>query len=85
MSTLRLHSTDVVTNSQTSAKTPNKAHSLAASYDLCAEHDKMLIDMRDSGESWADIRKAWEEKTGDATATSTLPNRYSYVTPFFPF
>ncbi|KAK5175427.1 uncharacterized protein LTR77_000566 [Saxophila tyrrhenica] len=58
-------------------KAPNKSKALATSYDLCEEHDKMLIDMRDSGASWTDIRKAWEEKVGDATAYSTLPNRYS--------
>jgi hypothetical protein len=52
---------------------------MPTTYELCAEHDKMLVDMRDSRKSWDDIRKAWEEMTGDKTAYSTLPNRYSYV------
>jgi hypothetical protein len=50
---------------------------MGTTYDLCGEHDKMLIDMRDSGKSWDEIRKAWENMTGDKTAYSTLPNRYS--------
>ncbi|KAK3056908.1 hypothetical protein LTR09_001946 [Extremus antarcticus] len=58
-------------------KTPNKSLALATSYDLCAEHDKMLIDMRDRGDAWPDIRAAWEKMVGDKTAHSTLPNRYS--------
>lgn len=39
--------------------------------------DKMLVRMKDKGRSWAGIRKAWEKKTGQKTAASTLPNRYS--------
>lgn len=33
--------------------------------------------MRDDGRSWADIRKVYEETTGEPIGQSTLPNRYS--------
>ena len=35
--------------------------------------------MRDSGQSWPNIRKEWEKVTGEKTGSSTLPNRYSYA------
>lgn len=43
-----------------------------------ADHaDRKLIEMRDAGSSWADIRAEWEKLTGEKTGLSTLPNRYS--------
>ncbi|KAK3697296.1 hypothetical protein LTR37_017529 [Vermiconidia calcicola] len=58
-------------------KTPNKALPMANSYALSADHDKMLIDKRNAGASWEEIRKEWAKMTGEQTAHSTLPNRYS--------
>lgn len=46
------------------------------SYQECDEADKMLIDMREEGKYWKDIRVAWEELTNQETGASTLPNRY---------
>lgn len=60
----------------------NRALPIARSYAECAEHDKKLIDMRDAGESWPDIRKEWERITGEAAGRSTLPNRYMQVPTF---
>ncbi|KAK4544558.1 hypothetical protein LTR36_004130 [Oleoguttula mirabilis] len=61
-------------------KTPTKAvanaRAIARSYEECSEWDKKLIDMRDAGRAWADIRVEWEKLTGDKTASSTLPNRF---------
>ena len=39
--------------------------------------DRMLVTLRDNGDSWAKIRKLWKEMTGLDTAASTLPTRYS--------
>ena len=50
---------------------------MAPTYELSPAHDKMLIDMKDRGCSWPEIRKEWEKLTGSKTAHSTLPNRYS--------
>ena len=50
---------------------------MGKTFELCTKADKMLIEMRESGRSWEDIRKKWTELTGNNTATSTLPNRYS--------
>jgi len=49
-------------------------------YDECNDNDKMLIDMKDSVTpkyTWPQIREAWKKKTGEETAASTLPNRYT--------
>lgn len=50
---------------------------MGKTFDLCSAQDKMLIEWKESGRTWDDIRKKWKEMTGDLTATSTLPNRYS--------
>jgi hypothetical protein len=60
-----------------SGKNPLKAMPMGRAYELCADHDKMLIDWKEAGRPWDEIRKKWHEMTGDLTATSTLPNRYS--------
>lgn len=49
--------------------------SLPTSWAGASEADQELVDMKERGESWNDIRKMWREKTGQDTATSTLPNR----------
>ncbi|KJX98975.1 hypothetical protein TI39_contig380g00019 [Zymoseptoria brevis] len=43
----------------------------------CDAADQMLIEMREAGSDWNPIRAKWLELTGEKTATSTLPNRYS--------
>lgn len=54
----------------------NTSLPIARSYDDCSEHDKKLIDMRNAGKPWVEIRKKWEEITGEKPGHSTLPNRY---------
>ncbi|KAL8959276.1 MAG: hypothetical protein Q9193_003831 [Seirophora villosa] len=49
--------------------------SLPTSWGAASEADKELVAMKKSGSSWNDIRAMWMEKTGQNTATSTLPNR----------
>ncbi|EME85677.1 uncharacterized protein MYCFIDRAFT_122067, partial [Pseudocercospora fijiensis CIRAD86] len=49
------------------------------SYDECDEADKMLLELRDDGGDWKDIRPKWTELTGEGTAPSTLPNRYARI------
>ncbi|KAI7218161.1 hypothetical protein KC343_g8507 [Hortaea werneckii] len=58
----------------TKPSTPGKA--IPRSYDECGPADRQLLDMRDSGSSWPEIRSAWEKLTGEKTGASTLPNRY---------
>ncbi|RMY63084.1 hypothetical protein D0863_10746 [Hortaea werneckii] len=58
----------------TKPSTPGKA--IPRSYDECGPADRQLLDMRDSGSSWPEIRAAWEALTGEKTGASTLPNRY---------
>ncbi|KAM0794948.1 hypothetical protein BDR22DRAFT_635103 [Usnea florida] len=41
--------------------------------------DKMLVTMKEKGDSWAEIRATWKEVTGLDTAPSTLPNRYNRI------
>lgn len=49
--------------------------SLPTSWAAAGEADKELVAMKKDGKSWNDIRAMWLEKTGQETATSTLPNR----------
>ncbi|KAI7339482.1 hypothetical protein KC315_g1216 [Hortaea werneckii] len=58
----------------TKPTTPGKA--IPRLYDECGPADRQLLDMRDSGSSWPEIRAAWETLTGEKTGASTLPNRY---------
>ncbi|KAI7263105.1 hypothetical protein KC345_g9234 [Hortaea werneckii] len=58
----------------TKPTTPGKA--IPRSYDECGPPDRQLLDMRDNGSSWPEIRTAWEKLTGEKTGASTLPNRY---------
>ncbi|RMY81271.1 hypothetical protein D0862_12411 [Hortaea werneckii] len=58
----------------TKPTTPAKA--IPRSYDDCGPADRQLLDMRDGGKSWPEIRAAWETLTGEKTGASTLPNRY---------
>ncbi|KAI7663952.1 hypothetical protein KC318_g8013 [Hortaea werneckii] len=54
--------------------TPAKA--IPRSYDESGPADRQLLDMRDNGSTWPEIRAAWETLTGEKTGASTLPNRY---------
>ncbi|RMY60678.1 hypothetical protein D0865_01393 [Hortaea werneckii] len=54
--------------------TPAKA--IPRSYDESGPADRQLLDMRDNGKTWPEIRAAWETLTGEKTGASTLPNRY---------
>ncbi|KAI7017896.1 hypothetical protein KC318_g2643 [Hortaea werneckii] len=54
--------------------TPAKA--IPRSYDESGPADRQLLDMRDNGKTWPEIRLAWETLTGEKTGSSTLPNRY---------
>ncbi|KAI7548476.1 hypothetical protein KC331_g4381 [Hortaea werneckii] len=54
--------------------TPAKA--IPRSYDESGPADRQLLDMRDNGSTWPEIRAAWESLTGEKTGSSTLPNRY---------
>lgn len=52
---------------------------IPSTWDEADEADKMLVNMRDSGEDWITIRAAWEAATGQVTAGSSLPNRYGRI------
>lgn len=41
--------------------------------------DRMLVTMRGDGADWGKIRALWKNITGQDTAASTLPNRYTRV------
>ncbi len=49
--------------------------SLPTTWAAASEPDKELVAMKMDGKSWNEIRAMWLEKTGQETATSTLPNR----------
>ncbi|KXT08971.1 hypothetical protein AC579_4030 [Pseudocercospora musae] len=49
------------------------------SHDECDEADKLLLELRDDGGDWKDIRPKWTALTGEKTAPSTLPNRYARI------
>ena len=45
-----------------------------------ADHaDKMLVTMKDNGESWAEIRATWKEVTGQDTAPRYAPINITVV------
>ncbi|KFY68961.1 hypothetical protein V496_00660 [Pseudogymnoascus sp. VKM F-4515 (FW-2607)] len=54
-----------------------KGMAIATSKEQLSDEDKMLIQWKKDGKSWAEIRKKWTEITGKATGNSTLPNRYT--------
>ncbi|KAK2745675.1 hypothetical protein FQN57_003571 [Myotisia sp. PD_48] len=69
---------EVVTPKKKAAAKEGKGRkTLPTSYDKASEADKMLLRMKDEQDRpWAEIRKAWEEKTGEPVGVSTLPCRY---------
>lgn len=52
---------------------------IPSTWDEADEADKMLVTMKDNGEDWITIRAAWAAATGQVTAGSSLPNRYSRI------
>ncbi|KAI9696772.1 MAG: hypothetical protein M1836_005134 [Candelina mexicana] len=58
-------------------KPQTAGRSISTKLEDASKEDKMLISMKDNGKSWAEIRKAWKEMTGEDTGNSTLPNRYN--------
>ena len=62
-----------------SAKNHISARNISRSWKTANPADKMLMKMREKGCDWLEIRKAWQELTGEWPAASTLPNRYNRV------
>ncbi|KAI9786296.1 MAG: hypothetical protein M1835_003102 [Candelina submexicana] len=58
-------------------KPQTAGRSISTNLEDASKEDKMLISMKDNGKTWAEIRKAWKEMTGEDTGNSTLPNRYN--------
>lgn len=54
-----------------------QTRAIPRSYDECDEADRLLIQLRDAGGEWKDIRPKWSALTREKTAPSTLPNRYA--------
>ncbi|OAX77441.1 hypothetical protein ACJ72_08260 [Emergomyces africanus] len=53
------------------------ARPMPTSYENATPEDKMLLRMKDDeNKSWAEIRQAWEEMTGEKVGGSTLCGRY---------
>lgn len=55
------------------------ARNISRSWKTATPADKMLMKMKEKGCDWLEIRKAWQEITGEWPATSTLPNRYQRI------
>ena len=60
-------------------KTQVSARDISRSWKTANPADKMLMKMKLRGCGWKEIRKAWEELTGEQPAPSTLPNRYNRI------
>ncbi|KAL9604145.1 MAG: hypothetical protein Q9219_000733 [cf. Caloplaca sp. 3 TL-2023] len=50
--------------------------SLPTTWAEAGDADKTLVEMKNAGKTWSEIREMWLEKTGQEVATSTLPNRF---------
>lgn len=57
----------------------NPPRDISRSWKTADPADKMLMKMKRQGCGWLEIRKAWQELTGEWPAPSTLPNRYKRV------
>ncbi|PGH33683.1 hypothetical protein GX50_03510 [[Emmonsia] crescens] len=56
------------------------ARPMPTSYENASPEDKMLLRMKDDeNKSWAEIRQAWEEMTGEKVGGSTLCGRYGRI------
>lgn len=65
---------NVARKRSTAEKVADKV-SLPITWAEASEADKELVAMKKRGLSWNEIRAMWLEKTGQDTASSTLPNR----------
>ncbi|KAL6719799.1 hypothetical protein ACLMJK_001720 [Lecanora helva] len=52
---------------------------IPSSLESADEADRMLVEWKDNGKKWPEIRKEYEEMIGSATGDSTLPNRYERI------
>ncbi|MCJ1400359.1 hypothetical protein MMC11_003564 [Xylographa trunciseda] len=75
-----------VTKSVARKRGPTKAaegiapgRTIPLSWDDATEADRKLVQMKEAGNSWVEIREMWKTETGQDTAGSTLPNRYSRI------
>jgi hypothetical protein len=64
---------------RTTAATPSSVRSIPESRDDLDDKDKLLLEMKEQGKSWPEIREAFKN-IGITTGASTLPNRYSRLT-----
>ena len=55
------------------------ARNISRSWKTATPADKMLMKMKEKGCDWLEIRKTWQELTGEWPAASTLPNRYQRI------
>ncbi|KFZ05603.1 hypothetical protein V501_08187 [Pseudogymnoascus sp. VKM F-4519 (FW-2642)] len=61
-------------------KTGNgKGMSIGASVDQLSHEDKVLVQMKQDGKGWPEIREKWKEMTGKVPGGSTLSNRYARI------
>lgn len=64
------------TPSKRSKSTPLKANAIPTSKAELSVQDKMLVEWRDAGRSWPDIKAEWARLTGKPPGGSTLNVRY---------
>ena len=64
------------TPSKRSKSTPVKANAIPTSKAELSEQDKMLVEWKDAGRSWPDIKAEWARLTGKPPGGSTLNVRY---------
>lgn len=64
------------TPSKRSKSTPVKANAIPNSKAELSQQDKMLVEWRDAGRSWQDIKAEWAKLTGKPPGGSTLNVRY---------
>lgn len=56
-----------------------KGMAIGTSKDQLSHEDKVLVQMKQDGKGWPEIRDKWKEMTGKTVAGSTLPNRYARI------
>lgn len=56
-----------------------KGMAIGTSKDDLSHEDKVLVQMKQDGKGWPEIREKWKEMTGKTVGGSTLPNRYARI------
>lgn len=56
-----------------------KGMAIGTSKDDLSNEDKVLVQMKQDGKTWPEIREKWKEMTGKIVGGSTLPNRYARI------